>query len=112
MRARSTLLLVTLALPLAACSSEERTDRLEDRTSDIASVSTEQPARTEDATSPTETGRTPEPRGSHSQGTPPSGYRDVRADRERLIEDATAEDRPSAGSAPSPDNSVMKLVPG
>jgi hypothetical protein len=145
MRALGALLFASCIL--AACSSEEKTEPTRTRAAgDAAAVSTAQateraeraknepPPRTEDPTAPAASGP--------AAASAPRGPRDARAERERIIEDATAEDRPSGGSEmrieadgavyrpgvgvlprysvravekkdpPPPDEAVMKFVPG
>jgi hypothetical protein len=132
----------------SACSSDEKHEHLSPDCCDAAAITT---ARTTEAVSESSgprKGRTAEPTApppAHAQvprGTPPPGPRDVRADRERVLDGAAAEDRKSGGSevviepdgviwrpgagilprytvrtidrkdGPPPDPGVMKHVPG
>ncbi|MEZ0228575.1 MAG: hypothetical protein ACAI25_08105 [Planctomycetota bacterium] len=148
MSRRSILLAGFAALfALSACSSDEKHEHLSPDCCDAAQVTTARTTESVSESSDSRKGRTSEPStpSAHAQtprGTPPSGPRDVRAERERVIEEAAAEDRKSGGSevviepdgsvyrpgvgvlprytvrtidkkdGPAPDPGVMKLVPG
>jgi hypothetical protein len=86
-----------LVLVLGACSSEKREERLADP--ETASVDSGTPARAQTPHPESETTRRDE---ASSAGRPapveaahPSGPRDVHADRERILEDEAAKDRPA-----------------
>jgi hypothetical protein len=98
------LALLALASALAACSSAETARRSGAPTSDTAAVATAttgaEPARDGSSGS---SGRADAPAGttreaSEASAPPPAGPRDVHADRERVIEQAADEDRPSGTS--------------
>ncbi len=141
------LILISALSGIAACSSDEKHEHLNEHCCDAAQVTTARTAATSSHDPEDRRGRTSEPTAAPpapaptARGKPGSGPRDVHADRERVIEEAAAEDRKSGGSEvvieqdgviyergsgilprytvrtvdrkdAAPDPSVMKLVPG
>lgn len=114
MRSSAVLLSLVLLGALSACSSEHDATRdTPAALADTADVDTTQPARrTEAPTPPSRSARNSEPTAPAftERATPPSGPRDVHAERARIIEDAAAEDRPSGTTEAriEPDGTTYK----